>query len=61
MYVWCKWSYFHKVKLCQQKQNGILSSWPLFLKKIMETACVVVSVYYFILFSYTVSVAKAVL
>lgn len=33
-----------QVKLCQQRWNENLSSWPLFLNTMLETACVVVSV-----------------
>lgn len=61
VYGWYKMAYSHQVKLHQERQNGNLFSWPLLLKKMLETASVVVFVCVFLLFSYTVSVAKGVL
>lgn len=61
VYGWYKMAYSHQVKLHQERQNGNLFSWPLLLKKMLETASVVVFVCVFLLFSYIVSVAKGVL
>lgn len=45
---WYKLAYSCQVKLCQQRQNENLSSWPLFLNTMLETAHVVVSVCVFL-------------
>lgn len=41
-------AYSSQVKLCQQRWNENLSSWPLFLNTMLETAHVVVSVCVFL-------------